>query len=1158
MAQSSNQNWVKTKTYKSPYGYSRPSTDRTTVKTDITYYDGLGRPIQQVAYRQGGEGDDLITHIEYDALGRQEKGYLPYARSSNSLNFASNAANSAESFYNTYEFNYTNNPYSQKEFEPSPLSRVLKQAAPGDAWDMKNENHEVKFKYQTNTSTEVYHFTASPNTTGLPALGYEDKYPVNQLYKTITYDENNENSITKGSVVEFKDKLGRVVLKRHYTTPTGRINPFGFATTLDTYYVYDDYGNLAIVIPPKLSEQIVSGSNLVGNYQSLLNHLGYRYAYDHRNRLTIKKLPGKRTEFIGYDSLDRPVFQGPILSPFGGGELGTIRTKYDPFGRVAYTLWVPVWLGESTIEQAETTTEPLSETQTETNTVNGVAFGYTNNVYPTTGYHVLTVNYYDNYDWDTSINIPNYVGDGDSNVYYNNTIKPKGMPTGTWTRILTDNNTVDAKVSYTLYDEKARAVRVRTDYPLGGYTQVDTKYNFIGNPLYTITKHRKSNSDPLQTVRDTYTYDDQERVEIHTHQVNSLPEQLLAKNEYNALGQLISKKTGGTEVNYYQKVDYTYNVRGWLTKINNVNDLGPSGQPTDLFAFKINYTEVDEDINGQVIPLYNGNIAETFWRTSSDNVKRKYGYTYDYTNRLLDAWYQKPSTASPLNQSYDEHLTYDRNGNITTLKRNGSQETTSTPIGIDDLTYQYDDGNKLKNVHDAEVHPDGFNDGNVGSGDEFVYDDFGNLTEDLNKGITDIFYNHLNLPTQVIFGTLGHIDYLYSADGIKLKKTVTEGGVQTNNTEYIDGFQYIDGDLDFFSHSEGTVEATLVSFGIGIQRLKYNYVFHYTDHLGNIRLRYAKDPSDGELKILEEKHYYPFGLAHKGYNQTKMGFKKDLGTDNIVLTPVDPFLGSSYKYGFGGKEYQEELGLNGYDFGARNYDPALGRWMNIDPLAEQMRRHSPYNYAFDNPLRYSDPDGMAPEDIVIYYLDENGKDQSFRYNGKNLHDAPKNSFVSSVLGAGFYNTSNGAGKNFQAAANDTENTYYVVEARNGEGSGTYVTGMDDGARSIIKWDDTGGLETENGDILSPATGLEHEFDHAVDRKTNSKAHSEGVNDTSDENYTNAEEKRVIQGSETNTAKANGEISRNKTQSRYSHKRGDNVRSVQVEDEISTKKNGRND
>ncbi len=100
----------------------------------------------------------------------------------------------------------------------------------------------------------------------------------------------------------------------------------------------------------------------------------------------------------------------------------------------------------------------------------------------------------------------------------------------------------------------------------------------------------------------------------------------------------------------------------------------------------------------------------------------------------------------------------------------------------------------------------------------------------------------------------------------------------------------------------------------------------------------------GELEIVEESNYYPFGLEHKGYN-------------NIVSASGNA---TAQKYKFGGKEYQEELGLDWYDVSARNYDPALGRWMNLDPLAEMMRRHSPYNFAFDNPIYFIDPDGMMP------------------------------------------------------------------------------------------------------------------------------------------------------------------------------------------------------
>ncbi|SHJ34925.1 RHS repeat protein, partial [Aequorivita viscosa] len=181
----------------------------------------------------------------------------------------------------------------------------------------------------------------------------------------------------------------------------------------------------------------------------------------------------------------------------------------------------------------------------------------------------------------------------------------------------------------------------------------------------------------------------------------------------------------------------------------------------------------------------------------------------------------------------------------------------------------------------------------------------------------------------------------------------------STNTEYMDGFQYTDGILDFFPHAEGYVKATPAGLG-GNSTYTFNYVFNYTDHLGNIRLRFTEHPQTGETKILEENHYYPYGLTHKGYN----GQHSVVGIGNmssyITIVPVTPLLADSYKYKFGGKEIQTEFDINTYDFGARNYDPALGRWMNLDPLAEAMRRHSPYNYAFNNPNYFIDPDGMAP------------------------------------------------------------------------------------------------------------------------------------------------------------------------------------------------------
>ncbi len=122
-------------------------------------------------------------------------------------------------------------------------------------------------------------------------------------------------------------------------------------------------------------------------------------------------------------------------------------------------------------------------------------------------------------------------------------------------------------------------------------------------------------------------------------------------------------------------------------------------------------------------------------------------------------------------------------------------------------------------------------------------------------------------------------------------------------------------------------------------------MYQYKDQVDNVRLSYSDSNNNGVIEptteIIEESNYYPFGLEHRGYSNVVRG------TENNYQT-------------YNGKEHVQELGLNWHDFGARNYDASLGRWFSIDPLTEEMRRYSPYNYAFNNPIRFIDPDGMKP------------------------------------------------------------------------------------------------------------------------------------------------------------------------------------------------------
>jgi len=166
-------------------------------------------------------------------------------------------------------------------------------------------------------------------------------------------------------------------------------------------------------------------------------------------------------------------------------------------------------------------------------------------------------------------------------------------------------------------------------------------------------------------------------------------------------------------------------------------------------------------------------------------------------------------------------------------------------------------------------------------------------------------------------------------------------GTNTQNTEYLDGFQYTQEVLDFFPHQEGYVKVVSAQ-GVGGSS-SFNYVFTYTDHLGNIRLRYTKTETQG-LAILEENHYYPFGLKHNGYNSDHKIFEFNDGTNTVVLTPVTPSRKETYKYKFQGQELSEELGYNMYEYKYRHYDASIGRFVSIDPLANTYVNNSTYAF----------------------------------------------------------------------------------------------------------------------------------------------------------------------------------------------------------------------
>jgi len=928
------ENYVYSKTYLDYNGTTPTKTAET-----VQYFDGLGRPKQMINIKASPANKDVVTKIVYDQFGRQPLDYLPVPQTG-TLNggiYTDPLANVTSTPYGSEKI------YAEKQLENSPLDRILSQKQVGNAWD----NKPVQFDYDANADGEVKKYvTTIDQPTFKSSIPISSIYGANQLYKNTVTDEDGNQTI------EFKNTKGQVILVRKMLNTT---------ESADTYYVYNDYDQLAYVIPPLAS--VVASLD-----QTVLDNLCYQYTYDGRNRLVEKKLPGKGWEFMVYDKADRLV-----LTQDANLRLSNkwFFNKYDKFGRVIYT-GISVDGGDrNTVQGWILFTYGINTEVSGSYIQNGMQIPYANTAYPQSIVSILTVNFYDTYPTGAPVftpTLPNQSAVLTDTM--SSELNTKGLPVASYVKNIEDDNWTK---NYNYYDTRGRAIGSHSINHLGGYTQTESKLDFAGLAQQTITRHKRLASDTERIITETFEYDNQNRLKVHKHKVdNNLQEEILAQNDYNELSQLTTKLVGGTNAGTgLQEVNYQYNIRGWMTQINDPANLGV----TDLFGYKIKYNQVEGletpdvlDAGLKVLPKYNGNIAEVDWKTatiSGDNLRR-YGYVYDGLNRLRAGFYQKDN--NPSANEYFEKLNYDLNGNIINLKRSeGVLVGSTTAMTIDNLSYSYT-GNRLNSVTDISGQYNGYPDT---SGNTIPYDLNGNMTSHVDKGILGINYNLLNLPSYLVFnaglstrtGILrNNTSYLYRADGAKLKKTYnyapydplgTATQLSTEVTDYLDGFQYR-GVAQ--TGKGGTVFVTSLQFYPTAEGyydfVKNKYIYNYSDHLGNVRLSYFNNGSG--IEVLEENNYYPFGLKHEGYNPTAGN--------------------SAYQYKYNGKELQTDSGM--YDYGARFYMPDIGRWGVVDPLAEKMRRYSSYNYAFNNPIMFIDPDGRNPIELFNSDGEKIGQDKN--------------------------------------------------------------------------------------------------------------------------------------------------------------------------------------
>lgn len=841
------------------------SANKDSSSTVRSYYDGLGREIKTVRQKVTPNGEDLWISHEYDATGRIYKEWLPQ----------------------TTGWSYEDNrPYEFICHESVPLESPLAHFAAGEAWNNAPVNSDALINDTSERLSCAYYLVINDT------LHYGGIYSTGELNVMRTTDEDSRVKY------DFTNKAGQLVLSRQMDGDS----------IFNTYYVYDTKHNLRYVLPPAVSTGDVSFETL--------DRYAYQYKYNVWGKCIWDKKPGCDSITYAYDSADKLIYS----------QDGNQRKDGQ------YTFYLYDIMGREVVKGICTAPElqalPWEKHISERVQGGILGSGYSQGQMKMTPVKLLTVNYYDNYDF---LDLPafeakkselSYIpAEGYDERYVNKeypSISEKGLLTGTCIYTLgTDSGNPVLTTMY--YDNKGRIVQSRAINHRTGVEQDYFHYTFTGKILQQQHICTENGNQSVKEVSH-YTYDSAERLIKVTHQLNDAETTVLSANEYDELCRLKKSILN----NGKQSVEYAYNIRNWLTDIK-----------SPLFTQTLHYND------GMGVPYYNGNISSMTWKAGSDQVSKGYKFTYDGLSRMKDAEYGEGNDLSANLKHFNEEVTgYDKMGNILGLKRYGQISENGYGI-IDDLSMTYE-GNQLKSVQDRapnSVYVNGFDFKDGGSlSTEYSYDANGNLIQDLNKKITDIEYNCLNLPGRIEFEDGNSISYLYDANGTKLRATHIIDGV-TTTTDYCGNVIY-----------ENEVAKTLLTESGYVSLKDGKYHYYLKDHQGNNRIVVDEDG-----KAEEKNDYYPFG----GLMASSSGSVQD------------------YKYN--GKELDRKGGLDWYDYGARHYDAVLGRFTCHDPLEEVWAHVNPYNYCFNNPVNRTDPTGMAS----TYnwdkerYEDENGNEVSW-------------------------------------------------------------------------------------------------------------------------------------------------------------------------------------
>lgn len=812
---------------------------------------------------------DLVTITGYDGLDRPDKSYLPYASATANGFYKNNAVAEQQQFINQ---KYNEPPgsiytYASTTYEASPVSRIMYKKLPGAAWNTNPAYKGISEDFEIGSAQEKIH---SWN------IGYAhgDKpvdagiYADGQLLKNITRDENGLMTI------EYKDRTGNLILKKEQKETGTGFDPNGYAGWVSTYYVYDDFGHLRCVITPKCVEQLVAAGSWVIT-DNMQKGLCFYFEYDQRGRMVVKHSPDAAEIWMVYDNRDRLVFSQDANQRGRAGLIPPLPVQwsyslYDDQDRVLVTGLINDNRNrdqlQAMVDALNNGTRPVEiyagtwETLLAYNPVAGrISNGGGYYCQTCTAVFTNTVNYYDDYGHRPAghsfveMTAADFAPAADPNPeQLIQSRRVKGLLTIARARILgpaseTENPGEEKFLSSTYYiDEKGQMLQVHADNIKSATDIAAMQYNFAGKILSSRILHKAANSvfNNLYEIN-RYEYDllGRKRMlrKLYTKQAADISD--LAKYKklsgfvYDDQGRVLSRDIGEDPQLAGKPMEiqeFTYNIQGWLTGINKNYALALNTPGTPMqsqwarhFGLYLGY----ENSDGKFLnPQWNGNITGAVWRSQGDNSCRKFNYEYDNLNRFMAARFLQKDDPLAGDNTYSNNMVdltvlmtgYDANGNILGMKQTGIIPGTNGGVLIDDLTYQYDvTGNRLKAVNDLAFGGNNLQNGRQGdfrnyvpsTGQDYDYDDNGNLKNDRNKNIVSpgssgIISNLLDLPRQIIINNKSKTEFTYDAAGHKLARKLTllaPGSPAPRTTFYCGTLVFEEDSLRYILHEEGKI-----------------------------------------------------------------------------------------------------------------------------------------------------------------------------------------------------------------------------------------------------------------------------------------------------------------------------------------------------------------